>query len=115
MYILQYQHQARQAAVNCIPGYSTQRFYTICRFQVIPSSACMSPVAHAGTMTVVASHSFAEMMPQQQQQQQQASGQQEQQEAGSAEAADPKLHWLLVPGGVGAAHALPHALCKTCR
>ncbi|WIA23197.1 hypothetical protein OEZ86_010087 [Tetradesmus obliquus] len=44
-----------------------------------------------GSMTVVASHSFAEMMPQQQQQQQQ----------GGADAADPKLHWLLVPGGVG--------------
>jgi hypothetical protein len=78
----------------------------------------MSPIAHAGTMTVVASHSFAEMMPQQQQQQQQqrqqASGQQEQQEAGSAEATDPKLHWLLVPGGVGATHAAALSL-KKCR
>jgi hypothetical protein len=44
-------------------------------------------------MTVVASHSFADMMPPQQQQQQQ--------QPGSAEAAEPKLHWLLVPGGVG--------------
>jgi hypothetical protein len=45
-------------------------------------------------MTVVASHSFADMMPTQQQQQ------------GSAGAAEPKLHWLLVPGGVGESQCL---------
>jgi hypothetical protein len=58
-------------------------------------------------MTVVASHSFAEMMPQQQQQQQQS---------GNADPAEPKLHWLLVPGGVGAPQAaalrgVKHCLC----
>jgi hypothetical protein len=49
--------------------------------------------AHAGSMTVVANRSFAELMPSQQQQQQQQS------ESGTP--AEPKLHWLLVPGGVG--------------